>query len=243
MFSYDAKLLAAATSPSSTVTGVLETLRAIDQLCAEGDGLKWFNWMYLQVTEAVAARVNAAHFSDPAWMAELDVQFARLYFSALKTSLSGGTPPECWRVLFDNRSQPAITRLQFALAGINAHINHDLAEAVVATCQETGTTPDFGGPRYDDYTAVNTTLDTLIETAKHTLNVRLLGDALPPFARLEDTVAGWKVWGARELAWRNAGHLWHLRSSPLMVSTFEEMLDGFTTVIGKGLMVPIPCEV
>ena len=161
--------------------------------------------------------------------------------SALQTSLSGGTPPECWRVLFDNRAQPAITRLQFALAGINAHINHDLAEAVVATCQATGTTPDFGGPRYDDYTAVNATLETLIETAKHTLNVRLLGDALPPFARLEDTVAGWKVWAARELAWRNAGHLWHLRSSPLMVSTFEEMLDGFTTVIGKGLMVPIPC--
>jgi hypothetical protein len=48
----------------------------------DGDGLKWFNWLYLQVTQAVEARVASGGFADPAWLAQLDVQFAHLYFSA-----------------------------------------------------------------------------------------------------------------------------------------------------------------
>jgi hypothetical protein len=219
---------------------VLQILRTIDAACAGGDGLKWFNWLYLQVTQAVEARVAAGGFRDPAWLAELDIQFARLYFSALKSSLSGQAPPACWRVLFSSRGQAATARIQFALAGINAHINHDLPEAIAATCQATATTPDRGGTQYADYTALNTTLDAIIDSAKQTLHVRLLGDALPPVSHVEDTIAAWSVSAARESAWQNAEHLWQLRAVPALESSLMDMLDGFTTVIGKALLVPAP---
>ena len=240
MFPYDATLLATIQTAPQSVADVLQTLGTIETTCIDGDGLKWFNWLYLQVTQAVEAQVAGGGFTDPAWLAQLDVQFANLYFSALKSSLSGQATSTCWQVLFDSRNQGAIARIQFALAGINAHINHDLPEAIVSTCQVTGTTPDRGGTHYNDYTALNSTLDSLIESAKTTLNVRLLGEELPPISHLQDTIAAWSVSAARESAWQNAGHLWQLRTVPLFASSFMSVLDGFTTVIGKALLVPVP---
>jgi hypothetical protein len=240
MFPYDATLLAAVQAAPQSISDVLETLQTIGATCDDVDGLKWFNWLYQQVTQAVEARVAAGGFTDPAWLAQLDVQFARLYFSALKSSLSGEATPACWQVLFDSRNHGAIARIQFALAGINAHINHDLPEAIVATCQVTGTTPDSGGAHFSDYTALNSTLDALVESAKIALNVRLPGRALPPVSHLEDTIAAWSVSAARESAWLNAEHLWQLRSTSLLTASFMDMLDGLTTVIGKALLVPVP---
>ncbi len=223
-----------------SVSDVIQTLQTIEAACVDADGLKWFNWLYLQVTQAVEGRIAAGGFTDPGWLAQLDVQFANLYFSALKSWLSDKTAPECWRILFNSRSEGMIARIQFALAGINAHINHDLPEAIVATCQVRGTTPDRGGAQYNDYSALNTTLDGLVESAKSTLNVRLPGGALPAVSHLADTIAAWNVSAARESAWQNAEQLFQLRALPSMASGFLGVLDGFTTVIGKALLVPVP---
>ncbi len=239
MFSYDSTLLAMVQAAPQSIADVLQSLQTIDITCEDGDGLKWFNWLYLQVTQAVETRVSTGGFTDPAWLAELDVQFANLYFSALKSWLSGQAAPSCWQVLFSSRNQISLARIQFALAGINAHINHDLAEAIVATCQATGTTPDHGGTNYNDYTALNSTLDGLIETAKVTLKVDLLGRPLPAVSQLEDTIAAWNVSAARESAWQSAEHLWQIRSSPLLTANFLDLLDGLTTVIGKALLVHV----
>jgi hypothetical protein len=138
------------------------------------------------------------------------------------------------------RDKTRIARIQFALAGINAHINHDLCIAIVATSTNTGTVPSHGTPQYSDYTAVNAPLDGLIETAKQTLHVRLLGDALPPVSHLEDTIAAWGTSAAREQAWNNAEILWLLKNTPLVTASYLEGLDGLTTFAGKALLVPVP---
>jgi len=239
VFPYDPVLLALVRTPPRSIAGVIQALQDIEGHCADSDGLKWFNWLYLQVTQAVEARVNSGGFTDPAWLAELDVQFARLYFSALEASLSGQPPPGCWQVLFERRGWAAIARIQFAIAGINAHINHDLPLAIGATFEVTGGNPQ-DNTRYNDYTALNTTLDGLIESAKQTLHVRLLSDALPPVSHVDDTIAAWSVSAAREAAWRNADLLWHLRAVPPLTSAFMDTLDGLTTVAGKALLVPVP---
>jgi Family of unknown function (DUF5995) len=240
VFPYDPTLLAAVQMPLQSVADVLDVLQAIDAACLDADGLKWFNWLYLQVTEAVEARVNSGSFADPAWLAELDVQFARLYFSALESWLSGQLIPGCWQILFERRSQVAVARIQFALAGINAHINHDLPLAIVATCAIANTSPQPGGTQYGDYTALNDTLDSLVESAKQTLHVRLLGDSLPAVSRLEDTLGAWSVSAAREAAWRNAEVLWYLRAEASLSSAFVNNLDGLTCFAGKALLVPVP---
>lgn len=243
MFPYDSNILAAVQTTPQTIADVVQILEAIQSVSDDGDGLKWFNGLYLQVTQAVEARVNAGEFEDPAWIAALDVRFARFYFAAIQASFSGGAQgqtPGCWQALFDQRSQVTLARIQFALAGMNAHINHDLPQAVLDLCQTTAVAPQHGSVPYNDFTALNSTLDSLINTARITLHVRLLGDALPPVSHLEDTLAAWSLADAREAAWNNAELLWHLRDAPLAASTLLTTVDGLTTIVSKTLLVPAP---
>jgi hypothetical protein len=237
MFPYDSVLAAAVRNPPQTIPDVLQTMQTIDSTCVDVDGLKWFNWLYLQVTQAVETRVNAGGFADPAWLAQLDVQFARLYFGALGAALAGSPCSGCWEAMFAVRSKAQIARIQFALAGMNAHINHDLCQAIIATCKATNTLPQQGSAQYNDYTAVNATLNSLVDSAKQTLDLRLPGDALPPVSHLEDTIAAWNVSVAREKAWANAQLLWN--ETPLAAAAWMDFIDGATAVIGKTLLVPV----
>jgi hypothetical protein len=240
MFPYDAAVLAAVQNTPQSIDDVVIILETIETTCVDGDGLKWFNWLYLGVTRAVQARVAAGEFADPAWISKLDVRFARFYLSAIQSSLSGQPTPGCWQALFDQRGQAATARIQFAMSGINAHINHDLPQAIVATSQDAGPAPQHGTAHYNDYTALNSTLDNMIDAAKQTLNVRLLGDALPPVSSLEDTLAAWSVSAARESAWNNAELLWHLAEAPILSDRFLNALDGITALASKTLLVPVP---
>ena len=57
MFPYDSQLLDAVSTPPASIADVIRTMQTIDSLCIAGDGLKWFNSLYLQVTQSVADRV------------------------------------------------------------------------------------------------------------------------------------------------------------------------------------------
>jgi len=238
MFPYDEKILAAIRPLPTTIPEVLGAMQSIQAICADEDGLKWFNWLYSAVTQTIESRVAEGGFSDPAWLSQLDVQFAALYFNALASALTGGSCPGCWGAMFAVRNQARIARIQFALAGMNAHINHDLPLAVMATSKAAGTIPRHGTPQYNDYTGVNANLDSLIETAKETLNVRLPGDALPPVTHLEAAIAAWNLGAARESAWNTAEALWG--EPPAPQAAHMDVIDGLTTVISKSLLVPVP---
>jgi len=239
MSPYDAALLAVIPSPR-TIDEVLPGMQAMDALFTDGDGLRWFHRLYLEVTQAVATRTSSGGFTNSAWLAALDVQFANLYFDALRAYLSGGRASGCWSAMFDRRTDAAVARIQFALAGMNAHINHDLPLAIVATCRETSVVPRHGSPEYADYTSVNSTLNTLIDRAKQELMVRLLGDPLPPISHLEDRLAAWGLASARESAWTNAEVLWGIGAVSPLATRFEDTLDGLASLAGKTLMVPVP---
>ena len=71
-------------------------------------------------------------------MAELDVRFAELWLTAHDAAAAGSKVPSAWAPLFEERSTPGILDIQYALAGMNAHIEHDLPLAVVATCRLAG---------------------------------------------------------------------------------------------------------
>ncbi|WP_263350211.1 DUF5995 family protein [Acidicapsa acidisoli] len=240
MFPYDAQILTILQTTPASIADVLATMQAIEALTINGDGLKWFNQLYFQVTQAVEARVAAGGFADAAFLSMLDVQFAQLYFDALKNYLSNNALPDCWQTLFAQRNQTALTRIQYALAGVNSHINHDLPCALVSTCALENIAPQHGTTQYNDYTALNSTLDSLIDEAKTELNVRFLGDALPGVSQLENTLAAWNVTAARESAWNNAEILWHLRLEAGLATAFLDTLDGLTSVVNKTLLIPIP---
>jgi hypothetical protein len=198
MFPYDQAILAAVQNPPQTIPDVVAGLQTIDNLCVVEDGLKWFNWLYLAVTQAVENRVASGGFQDPAWLAQLDIEFARLYFSTVYAAITNANCPGCWAALFAVRNNVQIARIQFALAGMNAHINHDLCLAIEAASKATNTVPQHGTVQYNDYTSVNPVLDSLIDQAKQTLNVRLPGGQLPAVSHLADLIAAWDVSGARK---------------------------------------------
>src|SRR5215469_17914165 len=110
-----------------TIADVIAAMQSIDALLPEHDGLKWFNKLYLMVTDDVNAKPPGGAWQSPSWLEHLDVVFARFYFNAVADFLAGRDIPSSWSALFDARFKAGIDRIQFALAGMNAHINHDLA--------------------------------------------------------------------------------------------------------------------
>jgi hypothetical protein len=238
MFSYDDQLAALVSTDASSMDGVIQTLQAIGALLdGTRDGLKWFNTLYLQVTLAVKDRVDNNDFADPqgtAFIAKLDYVFANLYFAALRAWLSGSEPPKSWRLLFEQRSNKSLARIQFALTGVNAHINRDLAVAIVQTCQPLPQTI-----QYRAYTALNVTLDSLIEQAKLELMVTLLGDALPAADAVEWAVAAWSIAAARESAWVHAEILSAISGQTNLAERFIDTLDGTAALAGKALLVSV----
>jgi hypothetical protein len=227
-------------APLQSVDQVVEALRDLDRALDDADGLKWFNLLYLRVTGAVRDRIAAGDFSNPVWMAKLDVHFARYYFEALEAWQNGRPVPACWRALFQRRGEAAIARAQFALAGVNAHINHDLALALVDVFEETGAEPFHGGVQYLDYTSLNPTLSALVDEAREQWMVRLPGDGLPAVTHLQDVFAAWSLTAAREAAWTNAELLWDVRAVPLVAGRYLDVIDGLAAVAGKALLVPAP---
>src|SRR4030081_1355295 len=129
----DAELLQIVTAAApATIADVLAVMQKIDNLFPSNDGLKWFNLLYLKVTEKVDAQPPPNGWEDEAWLTLLDVVFAKLYFATISVALDqSANTPSSWLALFETRNRPHIDRIQFALAGMKAHINHDLALGLV----------------------------------------------------------------------------------------------------------------
>jgi hypothetical protein len=239
-FTYDTTILAAVRAAPKAIADVIQALETIDATCVDGDGLKWFNRLYLQVTRAVQDRVASGGFRNPVFLRELDVQFARLYFDALVATFSGEPCPACWTAPLAVRGDTRIARIQFALAGVNAHINHDLPEALVTTMRALGVVPMVGSPEHQDYTAVDSVLMPLIDQARQTFHVRLLGDPMPIVPQIENTLAAFGLVAARAKAWNNGEVLFHLPDNPPLAPKFLDSLDGLASFAGKALLVPAP---
>ena len=238
--SYDAKIAAIAHArPLRDIEEVLTVMRALDQALTHDDGLRWFNLLYLRVTESVRNEPPGGGWMDEGWLKRLDVIFAGLYFNALVAwAQSRNATAHSWRALFDVRRRNDIARIQFALAGMNAHINHDLAFALLDISNERGDMPDRGSPQHQDFERVNSLLERVENEVKALLLSDLAGAVDRQLGRMDDVIALWKVRKARETAWANGEILWQLRQASLVSKTFAQNLDGLVGLSSKGLLVP-----
>jgi Family of unknown function (DUF5995) len=210
---------------------VVARMRALRDGLPPGDGVAVFNRVYLSVTEEVERRLRAGGFAGPAAAAELDVRFAARYLSAVE---AGGSPPACWRPLIHARHHRGLHPLQFAMAGINAHIGHDLALAVVATCRALDVGPEA---LEEDFHRVGGVLDHLEERIREDLmpGPDLLERA-EPFTHL---IGCWSLERARDAAWAAARALWLLRGLPDACEEFERRLDKGTGLVSRFLLTPL----
>jgi len=218
----------------ATIADVIECMEDIDALLPANDGLKWFNRLYLTVTREVDLHPPGGAWHSPAWLTRLDVVFAGLYFSAIADFLSGGSVAESWSALFEARHRAGVDRIQFALAGMNAHINHDLALALVATDTELNVVPASGSAEFTDYQSVNQLLNAVMPSELTMLATDTLGVLAQDTGKVGRLLAFWDICRARDLAWDFANHLRTLDGLPRDVAL--SLQDGLTGVVGRAIL-------
>ncbi len=225
----------------SRVADAVMLMEALERALPPGDGVAWFLRLYRPVTEGVEARAIAGGaFGDPRCLRWLDVVFANLFFRALRDwSQAPTVVPKAWAPLFEARDRPEIAPIQFALAGMNAHINRDLPFALVETWAALGLEPDRGAVQYRDFTLVNELLEEVEARVKAEFATGALGHVERSLGEVDDAVAIWKVSRAREAAWANAETLWALRAAPAVRSEFAAALDRLVGFAGRGLLRPL----
>jgi hypothetical protein len=231
--------LPAPAPPAETIEEVVARMQAIDAELPVGDGVACFNRMYLDVTLDVSRHVEKGFFGDPAFVLHLDVVFANIYFSAVN-ALSGPARdlPAAWQPLLAARSTPGIEPIQFALAGMNAHINHDLPLAVVRTCRDLGTAPDDGS-HHDDYQKVDTLLDASVESIRQSFEPPDVVIVDQHVAAVANVISNWSINAARDVAWDTAVALWDVRDFQLATQLLTGALARTVAMASRGLLVVV----
>lgn len=151
------RLLEEVPTRAAQVLVTLEALQEpIDELSVLGShsSLACFNTLYADITGQVVRTIETGGFADGPAMDALDVAFYRRYAHAVATWLRGGQAPLCWLELFRHLDDTGVTDVQKAAAGVNAHVNYDLALALLATWRQLDLRPATGS-FHDDYQAIN----------------------------------------------------------------------------------------
>jgi hypothetical protein len=224
----------------TTIAEVLARMREIDAGLPAHDGVAVFNRVYLTVTERISellARAPASQevFRDEGLMASLDVRFANLWLEACEADLAGRPLARAWRPLFELRN--GRLPVQYAVAGMNTHIEHDLPIAVVATCKAHGLEPDH---LHHDYEAVNGILAQVEAPIRRSFldqAGRELDDRLTPVVHL---LSSWDIDRARDLSWVTAETLWALRRTGFLRDRFRDSLGHTVGMTSRALLTPVP---
>ena len=193
------------TKPAASIDEVVGVMTAIEQALPQSDGVWWFNHLYMRVTLSVReAMSGSSAFGDATFLERLDVVFANLYFDALAADkATPGTAPHAWRPLLSSRTTAHVHPLQFALAGMNAHINRDLPFVLYRM----GLFNADGTSRKSDHDLVNSVLfdaydDAAVDSARR-FDPSMAPSTAP--GSVETSIQSVVLW--REEAWRNAERL------------------------------------
>jgi hypothetical protein len=230
--------------PGTIIDPVIARMDAIEaelSRSGERDGVIYFNQLYREVTKKIRAGVaQDGFFAHPGVIAQLDVIFAGLYFKAYDAVVAGEQPADAWQVVFARRNDPSLLAIQFAVAGMNAHINHDLALALLDQWTGGPERPSRHGDIYRDYTKVNEILQSEVAYSKQYLEPTELRDFdTGELARLDSKIAMLLIDKARAHAWLTADGLWGARASNFAEKLMIEALDRLSAQMGQALLTPL----
>jgi hypothetical protein len=218
------------------VQDVIRRLRRIDAELPPDDGAAVFNHMYLTVTDAVAAGLEGGTvFVDPVFMEQLDVTFASLWIEAYDAGIND--VPRAWAPLFERRHDRAVLPIQFALAGMNSHIGHDLAVAVIQTCRELDTSPGHTAVR-EDYEAVNQLLAACESKVRRSFLTAAGQEVDAHLGPVVHIVNAWKIDKARDVAWVNVEAMWAIRHVGSLANRYRAALARTVGMTSRCLLTP-----
>jgi hypothetical protein len=169
---------------------------------------------YLRTTAAVAAAMESDTFEDPAWVERWDLVFAGLYLAALDAYVSqAGRPSRPWRLAFN--AAPGLPPLLNVLLGVNAHINYDLPQALLAVI----TDAEFRDPselarRRRDHDRIDEILSGRVAAEDVEISARSVRSVVDRAMRPVNRWAARRfLREAREKVWTNTVQLWRAKSA------------------------------
>jgi hypothetical protein len=226
------------TSGSAEIGRVVAQMDTLRAGMPHTDGIGVFLDVYRRVTALVALRVTDGTFQDPAFTEDLDVRFAELFLDVPADVVARRPVSQAWAPLVERRAVRGILPIQFALAGMNAHINHDLALAVVATCTARGVGPDHGSI-HRDFEEVNAVLAEIVRPIRDSFLDRAIIEHGAAVAPLADLVSNFSIDKARDAAWVSALTLWHLRDIPMLSHAARDTLARTVGLVSRQLLVRV----
>jgi hypothetical protein len=188
------------------LTGIPGVLARMDALMAtmpaDLDTQRTFLATYRRTTLAVGEQVELGRFEDPAWVDRWDVVFADLYVSALEARVAGGPVPRPWRLAFGASAD--LPPLRLLLLGINAHINYDLPQSLLAVISP----DDFGNPallarRQRDHERIDAILSGRVSAENSELS------AASPVSTLDRVLRPLNQAGSRRFLREARQKVWH----------------------------------
>jgi hypothetical protein len=237
-------------SPATSIPEVVKRLAEIrdyaasTSLLGENDGIASFGKLYHVITRRVGEMVESGEFQSSPFLVRLDIEFAERFFQALRSYAADiHTTPGVWRVLFDNRSDPNVAPVNFAVLGVNAHINFDLAHALIATWRRVAPDgEDTESAQFHDYRLINKVFEIEMDGLREELDSILSNG---PDGAPWDVGANWicdlVVRFTRDLAWDEAKRVWEQGASEAACKASERRLDATATFIGKQVLrTPLP---
>ncbi len=130
-----------------------------DRLDAGGDGRRHWHGVYRRGTIAVRDEIRRGGFLDADWLERWDLAFADIYLDAMEHWDKGDEPAGPWLEAFEATQDPRVPPLRLVLFGLNAHVNFDLPQALLAVISD----EEFGDQdvmarRYADHEHVDDVL-------------------------------------------------------------------------------------
>jgi hypothetical protein len=198
--------------PAAGVAEVATRLQSrLDALPVELGHRRIFLGTYLRTTKAVGDAIERAGFEDPDWVDVWDVKFAELYIDAHDLDLAGDAVARPWRLAFDAPAE--LPPMLHVLLGINAHVNYDLPQALLAVISD----DDFADPvlmdrRRRDHERIDAVLASRVGAEDNQLSTTsaksLLDRVLTPLNRLSSQRF---LRESRQKVWHNTTELQRAR--------------------------------
>ncbi len=212
----------------------------LEPLRAAGDQRQYFHATYQRTTIAVAEELKRGGFADAEWVEQWDIAFADLYLDALEAALNGREPTKPWAIAFG--APAGLPALRHVLLGMNAHVNYDLPQALVAMItDEQFDDPALLARREADHRAIDDVLASRVAAEDAQLSRisgpgTLLDRMLRPFNHLGTQRF---LREARQKVWANAIALNHARrQSPDAYAATLAQLEELSAAKVAALLAP-----
>lgn len=177
----------------------------LSQIVAEerqkGGAAGYFAALYLRMTRAVIAGIEAGRFEDGPRMERLILVFGARYLEAYQRYQSGVAAGKAWQAAFEAHRINRVSIIQHLLLGINAHINLDLG--IAAGDIAPGNAIEN---LRNDFNTINTVIAGLVDDIQDRLGsmsfpMRLL-DRLA--GKADESIANFSIHAARKASWQAA---------------------------------------